>query len=642
MNTFHIKAFAALGAVGLAGAAHAGDSVRFDVNFSDGEIFFIDFAAGETPANAQTTSTADPGRYFESIGWSNVDVDVCWNGGSSYTGWASEVVFALTMEEAGVTNWYTSPSPFAGDDTGADTPDTCANRQALAELDVPLAAFLYKVDASGDVSVGMASTWNDGTGLRHSEINTADFYFVLGGSIPAGCDGATGSCAEANGTPGCDDLACCALTCDADGGGDPFCCDSSWDSTCAELAIALCGIFQYSCDAPAYPNDCATAAQMVTNGETIAYDTTLANYDGPTISCADSGGPNVWYMIQVTEATDQRLTASTCNQALYDTALTLWDMGEVGDPIDGSALEGAEVACNDDGAGCADFSSLLSYDMTAGRQYLLSVSGWQGSVGTGNLTVSWVEPEPPIPPYTCDTPGPDTITQNTTDVMTTGGVACAGGGITTENAYCRVYTQAEVGDSFTIDCVRFGVTNPGSYIEGSINILTSPSGNPAPYADMTLLASAPLGIYTTAGNEYSVVSFADGVDVDLSDGSALVVEIDIPPSTDGFVTFGGGTAVDISSGTTYLRSASCGLAEYLPVGDIGFDLEWFVFIDGTAGGSGSCPGDFNGDGVVNGADFGSILAAWGTCAGCPEDLDGNGEVGGADVGLLLAVWGDCP
>ena len=28
--------------------------------------------------------------------------------------------------------------------------------------------------------------------------------------------------------------------------------------------------------------------------------------------------------------------------------------------------------------------------------------------------------------------------------------------------------------------------------------------------------------------------------------------------------------------------------------------------------------------------------------GCPEDLDGNGTVNGADVGLLLAVWGVCP
>ena len=55
-----------------------------------------------------------------------------------------------------------------------------------------------------------------------------------------------------------------------------------------------------------------------------------------------------------------------------------------------------------------------------------------------------------------------------------------------------------------------------------------------------------------------------------------------------------------------------------------------------------CPGDFNGDGVVNGADFGSLLAAWGPCKRCEPDLNGDGVVNGADVGLLLAVWGSCP
>ena len=50
------------------------------------------------------------------------------------------------------------------------------------------------------------------------------------------------------------------------------------------------------------------------------------------------------------------------------------------------------------------------------------------------------------------------------------------------------------------------------------------------------------------------------------------------------------------------------------------------------------PGDFNGDGFVNGADFGLLLVAWGSCSGCPEDLDDNGVVNGADVGLLLVAW----
>ena len=54
--------------------------------------------------------------------------------------------------------------------------------------------------------------------------------------------------------------------------------------------------------------------------------------------------------------------------------------------------------------------------------------------------------------------------------------------------------------------------------------------------------------------------------------------------------------------------------------------------------AGGTPGDFNGDGNVNGADLGLMLAVWGTCPGCPEDMNGDGVVDGADMGLLLASW----
>ncbi len=53
----------------------------------------------------------------------------------------------------------------------------------------------------------------------------------------------------------------------------------------------------------------------------------------------------------------------------------------------------------------------------------------------------------------------------------------------------------------------------------------------------------------------------------------------------------------------------------------------------------ACPADLNGDGVVDGADLGELLAAWGTAG--PGDLDGNGIVDGADLGELLSAWGDC-
>ena len=53
----------------------------------------------------------------------------------------------------------------------------------------------------------------------------------------AGCPG-TGGCCSANGTPGCDSLFCCSLVCT----GNPFCCDTVWDDLCAQQAGVLCTI----------------------------------------------------------------------------------------------------------------------------------------------------------------------------------------------------------------------------------------------------------------------------------------------------------------------------------------------------------------------------------------------------------------
>jgi hypothetical protein len=54
-----------------------------------------------------------------------------------------------------------------------------------------------------------------------------------------------------------------------------------------------------------------------------------------------------------------------------------------------------------------------------------------------------------------------------------------------------------------------------------------------------------------------------------------------------------------------------------------------------------CPADLSGDGIVDGADLGLLLAAWGACAGCVADINQDGAVDGSDLGLLLASWGAC-
>jgi len=56
------------------------------------------------------------------------------------------------------------------------------------------------------------------------------------------------------------------------------------------------------------------------------------------------------------------------------------------------------------------------------------------------------------------------------------------------------------------------------------------------------------------------------------------------------------------------------------------------------------PADLNGDGCVDQADLGILLADW-QCTGgdCPGDCDGDGDTDQADLGVMLSQWGaGCP
>ena len=49
-------------------------------------------------------------------------------------------------------------------------------------------------------------------------------------------------------------------------------------------------------------------------------------------------------------------------------------------------------------------------------------------------------------------------------------------------------------------------------------------------------------------------------------------------------------------------------------------------------------GDLDGDGDIDGADFGIFMASWGSDGTAGGDFDGDGVVGGGDLALLLADW----
>ena len=238
------------------------------------------------------------------------------------------------------------------------------------------------------------------------------------------------------------------------------------------------------------------------------------------------------------------------------------------------------------------------------------------------------------------------MTQNSDVAITDGGISCGANGVTTENWFARSYDLSQ-GDTAGLDveisCVQYGVQNTGSQVPSKVAVyLDNNGGAPqAPGIDMDLLGERET---VGAANVLDMQVAAFDPPICVSADSVIVVTLYFDPSTDGFASFAGNLSA--ADGPTYLKSDSCGLAEFVNLADIGFpDNQWVQIVvanDVCGGGGTPCPGDFNDDGVVDGGDFGTVLAAWGSCPGCPQDLNFDNEVNGADVGLMLSYWGDCP
>jgi formylglycine-generating enzyme required for sulfatase activity len=60
----------------------------------------------------------------------------------------------------------------------------------------------------------------------------------------------------------------------------------------------------------------------------------------------------------------------------------------------------------------------------------------------------------------------------------------------------------------------------------------------------------------------------------------------------------------------------------------------------AAHGQTACDADTNSDGVVDSADLGALLSAWGACESCAADINDDGVVDSADLGALLSLWNE--
>lgn len=125
-------------------------------------------------------------------------------------------------------------------------------------------------------------------------------------------------------------------------------------------------------------------ADAVPIGDGLHDFTTIgATTDGPVhLECElfDKGvtGNDIWFVY--TAETSGTLEVSTCNLVDYDSDLVIYD----GTDCENLVLLG----CNDDTRGCAEYSSYVLVEVSAGDSYLIRVGGWEeGTVGSGQLSI---------------------------------------------------------------------------------------------------------------------------------------------------------------------------------------------------------------------------------------------------------------
>ncbi|MCW5900684.1 MAG: T9SS type A sorting domain-containing protein [Flavobacteriales bacterium] len=164
-------------------------------------------------------------------------------------------------------------------------------------------------------------------------------------------------------------------------------------------------------------NDLCADAIVIGNGVTpfSSIGATGANES----SCAGANDVNdVWFEYVAT--CTGTATASTCNDATFDTSLAIFD-----------ACGGNELACNDDAGGCG-LTSSVNFSVVAGQSYWVRIAGFNGGTGTGNLTMSCIVPPPAPENDDCADVTPEDLIVDGAPLVFTGttvGATTAGDGI---------------------------------------------------------------------------------------------------------------------------------------------------------------------------------------------------------------------
>lgn len=99
---------------------------------------------------------------------------------------------------------------------------------------------------------------------------------------------------------------------------------------------------------------------------------------------------DVWYTF--TSPFTGAVEWTTCGTATFDTRLAVYSPGSACPPAPDDLL-----GCNDDGGGCAGFTSALTFNVTVGETYLLRLGSHASESGTGSFDLVSTTPiDPPV------------------------------------------------------------------------------------------------------------------------------------------------------------------------------------------------------------------------------------------------------
>ncbi len=397
-----------------------------------------------------------------------------------------------------------------------------------------------------------------------------------------GCGGVSaGSCAQAHGTPHCNDQLCCEAVCAI----DAFCCATQWDGICADEAVGLC----YSCGGD------ATGPCKVAHAGGYCNDTSCCG-----LVCA----------------ADPFCCASQWDGLCVDGALELCAVpvlaGPFTNPSNGNQYFLIDIASYDNASikAAAMGGHLATVSNAAEREWIrinVANSGsqqrevWLGlSDAASEGTFAWVNGEPlsyaPWAPGAPDNFQEQDYVEMYPTIGTWNDVNVYGG----QNNYGVVEIELPFcGDAGTGSCF---------------------AAHGSPYCDDGSCCTA-----VCATDPFCCQAQWDGICVD--GAYAACYGCGSPQAGTCFSVHGPGCDDFGCCQSVCVADPFCCQAQW-----DGICVAEAIDLCGEP-----VTGDMNSDGVVNAADLSILLGAWGTPG--PGDLTGDGLVNAADLSVLLGAWG---